>query len=124
MWSLSGSQGQDWKHGFVPIQLNGRYQIVIEGVRGKSFEGDIALDDIGVLPTDGCILQPIDADPVQIFQQAIACGFEENFCRWKFDPAGNFNWTRHTGNTPSVDTGPSTGKEIRNMESKVYKYLH
>ncbi|CAF4466629.1 unnamed protein product, partial [Rotaria magnacalcarata] len=48
IWALAGPRGPEWKHAFAPIQPNGRYQIIIEGVRGKSFEGDIAVDDIGV----------------------------------------------------------------------------
>jgi hypothetical protein len=84
--------------------------MIIEGVRGRNFEGDIAIDDIGILSTDTCVLQPIDADPIRIFQDKIACGFEQNFCQWQFDPTGNFNWTRHTAATPSMDTGPNSGK--------------
>ena len=110
IWVLAGAQGREWRHAFAPFQPSGRYQIIIEGSRGKSFEGDIALDDIGVLPTESCSLQPVDADPIQVSQQAISCNFDENFCQWQFDPTGNFNWTRHTENTPSTGTGPSSGK--------------
>jgi hypothetical protein len=46
IWALPGPQGQEWKHGLVPLQPSGRYQIIIEGLRGKSYEGDIALDDM------------------------------------------------------------------------------
>ena len=109
VWVLAGPQGNNWRHGFAPIQANGRYQIVIEGVRGKGFEGDIAIDDIGISTTHSCSLQPVDAAPIQVSQQAIACGFEENFCQWQHDPTGKFNWTRHTESTPSLDTGPSSG---------------
>jgi hypothetical protein len=111
VWTLDGPQGEAWRHGFVPIQPNGRYQIILDGVRGKAFEADIALDDIGVLLTDSCVLQPSQADPIEMFRQKIACGFEQNFCQWELDPTGKFNWTRHTENTPSIDTGPSSGKQ-------------
>ncbi|CAF4517080.1 unnamed protein product, partial [Rotaria magnacalcarata] len=33
----------------------------------------------------------------------------DDFCQWKFDPTGQFNWTRHTGSTDSSGTGPTTG---------------
>jgi len=95
----------------VPIQPTERYQIIIEGVRGRNFEGDIAIDDIGILPTDLCALQPSEADPIAIFQEKIACHFEQDFCQWQLDPTGNFNWTRHTESTPSLDTGPTSGKK-------------
>ena len=112
IWALPGPQGREWKHGLVPIQPSGRYQIIIEGLRGKSYEGDIAVDDIGIIPSDICTLQPVDADPIQASQQAVSCSFEENFCQWQFDPTGNFNWTRHTESTASTDTGPSSGTKI------------
>jgi hypothetical protein len=67
------------------------------------------VDDIGILAGNVCELTPIDADPIQTSQQAIACGFEVDFCQWQFDPTGNFNWTRQTESTSSGDTGPSSG---------------
>ncbi|CAF0847412.1 unnamed protein product, partial [Rotaria sordida] len=119
IWALAGHQGKTWKHGFAPIQPNGRYQVIIEGVRGKNYEGDIALDDIGVLPTETCVLQPYEADPIQISTQLVTCRFEQNFCQWQFDPTGDFNWTRHTESTPSTGTGPTTGAD----DSPYYIYI-
>lgn len=124
IWALDGQQGKDWRHGFVPVQSNERYQIIIEGVRGKSFEGDIAIDDIGVLPKDTCVIQPIEADPIRIYQEKIACHFEKDFCQWQFDPTGKFNWTRHTETTPSTDTGPNSGIErIRKVEIIIHSFV-
>ncbi|CAF4830330.1 unnamed protein product, partial [Rotaria socialis] len=80
VWALAGPRGPEWKHAFVPIQPNGRYQIIIEGVRGKSFEGDVAVDDIGVLQTESCKLQPFEADPAEVSQALVTCRFEEDFC--------------------------------------------
>ncbi|CAF4185562.1 unnamed protein product, partial [Rotaria sp. Silwood2] len=119
IWALAGQQGKDWKHAFAPIQPNGKYQVIIEGVRGKGFDGDIAVDDIGILPTDSCTLQPIDADPIQMSVQLIGCRFEQNFCQWQFDPTGDFNWTRHTESTSSIGTGPSSGAD----NSPYYIYI-
>jgi len=110
-WILDGQQGNEWRHGFVPIRPTGRYQVVIEGLYGRSFDGDVAIDDIGVLPTETCVLQPIQADPIGKFQEKFACGFETDFCQWQMDPTGKFNWTRHTESTPSTDTGPCSGNE-------------
>lgn len=113
IWALGGQQGREWRHGFAPIQANGRYQIIVEGIRGKSFEGDIALDDIGILADEACTLTPIDADPVYVYQQGVSCDFEKDLCQWRFDPTGDFNWTRHTESTPSMDTGPTSGKLLK-----------
>lgn len=115
VWALSGQQRNEWKHAIIPIQPNGRYQIIIEGVRGKSFEGDIAIDDIGFLQSDSCKLQPFEADPIEVIQQLVTCRFEEDFCQWQFDLTGDFNWTRHTGETSSTGTGPTAGKKIKNI---------
>ncbi|CAM4977745.1 unnamed protein product [Rotaria socialis] len=88
-------------------------------VRGKSFEGDIAVDEIGVQQTDSCKLQPFEADPVEVSQALVTCRFEDDFCQWKFDPTGQFNWTRHTGSTGSSGTGPTTGAD----NSPFYIYI-
>ena len=68
---------------------------MIEGVRGKDFQGDISLDDLVV--TD-------DACPPPKY-----CDFEQNQCGWSNQGYGDdFNWLRHNGGTPSAGTGPST----------------
>ncbi|KAI4829742.1 hypothetical protein KUCAC02_001415, partial [Chaenocephalus aceratus] len=45
VWSKSGHQGPDWRRAFFDISPSGPFQIVFEGIRGPSFEGDIAIDD-------------------------------------------------------------------------------
>lgn len=121
IWALEDQQGKEWKHGFVPIQSNERYQIIVEGIRGKGFEGDIAIDDIGILPMGTCELQPSEANPIKKFQEKIACHFETDLCQWQFDSTGKFNWTRHTEKTPSTDTGPDTGKKNNYLK---YKFIY
>ena len=111
IWVLEGQQGKDWKQGFALIQPNGQYQMIIEAVRGKYFEGDIAIDDLGILPTGACELQPKEADPIRTFQKQINCGFETDICQWQDDLTGQLNWTRHTDRTPTAETGPESGKE-------------
>ncbi|XP_005091598.2 MAM and LDL-receptor class A domain-containing protein 1 [Aplysia californica] len=43
--SLEGEQGRDWRMLSVNISSTD-FRIVLEGVRGKSFMGDIAVDDV------------------------------------------------------------------------------
>ncbi|XP_067035083.1 chymotrypsinogen B-like [Acropora muricata] len=58
VWSKSGNQGNVWKRDNFSIGA-GRYDLKIEGIRGQSYTGDIAVDSIsvssgpcsGVLPT-------------------------------------------------------------------------
>ena len=46
VWSLQGNQGRDWLLGtaYLPTCVS-QFNIVVEGIRGTSFTGDIALDD-------------------------------------------------------------------------------
>uniref|UniRef100_A0A8C7EE15 MAM domain-containing glycosylphosphatidylinositol anchor protein 1-like n=1 Tax=Nothoprocta perdicaria TaxID=30464 RepID=A0A8C7EE15_NOTPE len=46
VWSLSGNRGNMWQQAHVPINPPGPFQIIFEGVRGTSYEGDIAIDDV------------------------------------------------------------------------------
>ncbi|KAK7912717.1 hypothetical protein WMY93_012928 [Mugilogobius chulae] len=48
LWSKSGHQGPDWRKAFFDISPSGPFQIVFEGIRGPSFEGDIAIDDVSI----------------------------------------------------------------------------
>uniref|UniRef100_A0AAQ6AII5 MAM domain containing glycosylphosphatidylinositol anchor 1 n=1 Tax=Amphiprion ocellaris TaxID=80972 RepID=A0AAQ6AII5_AMPOC len=48
MWTKSGDQGSDWKKAFFGISPSGPFQIVFEGIRGPSYEGDIAIDDVSI----------------------------------------------------------------------------
>jgi hypothetical protein len=66
IWQLSGKQSnnqKDWKFGSVPLVPNQQnFKIVIEGVVGSSFDGDIALDDF-VFEISPCNIQPAMALP-------------------------------------------------------------
>ncbi|KAJ7380815.1 hypothetical protein OS493_007199, partial [Desmophyllum pertusum] len=110
--------------------------VVFEGVRGNSYNGDIALDDISfTVSSANCRIQPPDAlpagmttaappvsttssvSPTTIGNQGNDCNFESGICKWTFDSQVHFNWTRHKGSTGSGGTGPkydhtlgSTGK--------------
>ena len=48
VWSRSGTRSNQWYQAQVDIMGNSTYKIVFEGVRGTSFRGDIAIDDITV----------------------------------------------------------------------------
>ena len=46
VWSLRGNQGDQWLQGiaYLPTCAS-EFNIIVEGIRGTSFTGDIALDD-------------------------------------------------------------------------------
>lgn len=53
-------------------------------------------------------------DIIQIFRNKLlfmysadVCTFESNFCDWTNSHNDQTNWRRHSGSTPSSNTGPS-----------------
>ena len=46
--SKNGTHGNQWQRLQVQVDVSGGKQLVIEGVRGSSYLGDIAIDDIHV----------------------------------------------------------------------------
>ncbi|XP_022097777.1 MAM and LDL-receptor class A domain-containing protein 2-like [Acanthaster planci] len=108
IWFLSGQQSTnstDWKYGQVGVTDSNPFQVMFEGVVGKSFAGDIAIDDVLFLP-GLCNAFPTIADPTQYGFNA-TCDFEASLCSWQQARDDQFDWTRYQGSTPSVDTGPS-----------------
>lgn len=69
-------------------------QAVFEGIRGRGYRGDIAIDDTevknGPCPPPG------------------SCDFEKGLCAYQNELSGDdFDWERNTGHTVSIGTGPS-----------------
>ena len=54
MWSLTGSQGDQWLMGKVGIKSTVPLSVVIEGIRGTGIRGDIAVDDISYQKDNYC----------------------------------------------------------------------
>lgn len=48
IWTHTGTLSNKWYSASVNIQGGSSYNVVFEGVRGISYRGDIALDDITV----------------------------------------------------------------------------
>ena len=70
------------------------HKIVFEGVKGASYTGDIAIDDVKVM--DGSCPLPGD------------CSFDDGLCTWTNARTGDkFDWIIGGGRTPSFLTGPS-----------------
>jgi len=83
IWTKSGTQGNIWHRGTQTLDnLNSTtmygWRIAFEGVVGKSFLGDIALDDI--------FLSPSACPPSR------TCDFELGLCDFQANPAGS--WIR------------------------------
>lgn len=68
---------------------------MFEGIRGRGYRGDIAIDDTlvknGPCPPPG------------------SCDFEKGLCAYQNELVDdNFDWERNSGHTGSIGTGPST----------------
>lgn len=104
IWSRSGNYGNLWRYGHVTIRSDSDFQIVLEGIVGRSIEGDAAIDDIEV-ENGAC------------YEEA-SCDFESGTCGYYNTKEGDdFDWLRsramHVNLTysPSVDvtTGTTEG---------------
>ena len=50
LWTVNGPNEDVWKHAVIDIAPQTTpFHLVIEGVRGNSYNGDAAIDDIVVL---------------------------------------------------------------------------
>ena len=99
IWNRTGDQGNVWRHGRVNLQSYTRFRVLLEGIVGASYRGDIAIDDIYI------------AD--KPCPPAGSCDFEYgSLCTWSNVPNGNttgrddFDWETNSGSTISFGTGP------------------
>ena len=49
IWKRTGNLGDLWRFGHVTVRSDLNFQLVIEGIVGKSYDGDAAIDDTEVL---------------------------------------------------------------------------
>ncbi|XP_078352104.1 MAM and LDL-receptor class A domain-containing protein 2-like [Oculina patagonica] len=104
IFNMSGDQGNYWRK--VTRTVNLSHVLTFEGIVGSSFESDIAIDNVTVSEGD-C--------PV-----AVSCDFDSGLCGgWRQSNSDVFNWTRHTGSTPSFSTGPD-GDHTSGLGSYMY----
>ena len=110
-------------------------QVVFEGIRGRGYQGDIAIDDIA-FTVGTCVVLPHNAVPIVPTTVAstappttpprgkFSCDFEIDFCSWSQDSSDQFNWTRHHGRTSSTDTGPTTDHTLKTGTFHISPYNH
>ncbi|KAJ8299824.1 hypothetical protein KUTeg_023884 [Tegillarca granosa] len=80
-----------------------------EGIRGTGYDGDIAVDDIKLLPGP---CQPTGT-----------CDFEVDVCGYSNTRNGdNFDWLRSAGSTLTANTGPSVD-HTTNTDQGFYMYI-
>ncbi|XP_033121015.1 MAM and LDL-receptor class A domain-containing protein 1-like [Anneissia japonica] len=94
-WSKANEQGNQWIPAQVATSEPGTYQIMFEGIVGSGVRGDIAIDDVRI--TDRACTPSL-----------VQCDFEDqSICSFVQDSSDDFEWTRASGTTPSIATGPS-----------------
>ena len=70
--------------------------MVFEAVMGSDYTSDIAIDDYSIVGGE-C-------------PTPLSCSFEEDLCGYDnevYFKTDNFDWVRKSGNTRSINTGPS-----------------
>ncbi|CAI9725294.1 and LDL-receptor class A domain-containing 2-like [Octopus vulgaris] len=121
IWELSRDQGNKWLYGQAPIQSHTEYQIIIEATRGRTFEGDLAIDDI-IFKDSDCSVLPHTAAPKDTnvviptgippknteTTKPFNCSFDDGICGWTQDPQDDFDWSEMAGKTQTWGTGPSS----------------
>ena len=93
LWTKSGNRGLGWHFGNIYISTPGNLQIVIEGIAGAKYDGDIAIDDL--------------SSNVGHCPPSATCDFEQDICSYTQDTGDQFDWSRHSGTTGTTGTGPS-----------------
>ncbi|XP_067654504.1 MAM and LDL-receptor class A domain-containing protein 1-like [Haliotis asinina] len=105
-WKRTGTQGTHWLMGQFSVNVKTPFNVVIEGVRGNGYRGDIAIDDVNI--TNGSCSAGTTVGPSSK-PAADKCNFEaSNLCGFSQDHSDKFDWSRTTGSTSSRGTGPSS----------------
>ncbi|CAF0741635.1 unnamed protein product, partial [Brachionus calyciflorus] len=137
LWTLRYAQGSDWNQGRVSYTEMSSHTIIFEGIRGTNL-GDIALDDIEIVPSSGCNILPTTANPVltttissTLFtttptstiplttyiwnsQSEFDCNFELDFCSWTNDTTADYTWLRQNPSTFSFSSAPTEDHTYQN----------
>jgi len=97
-------------------------QLILNGVAGSYFHGDIAIDDVAFtrgVPCSKGPLYPSYATPPSQSTAAptlppftpevsgFVCNFNDGFCSWTNDQSDGYDWQLLTGKPGLSNTGPS-----------------
>ncbi|XP_020613608.1 MAM and LDL-receptor class A domain-containing protein 1-like [Orbicella faveolata] len=132
VWSKTGDQEDYWHFGSQAF-YGDHYTVSFVGVRGNSYLGDISLDEVSVSDAEECKnLGPKQGD-VGGNPKEGNCNFESKNkvdtgkCKWLDVKDDQFDWTIHSGKTPSSGTGPSSDHTLSRgpqRRSKEGKYIY
>lgn len=127
IWTSSGNQGNVWRYAAVNATSNSQFGIIIEGVRGGTYTGDIAIDDVRISYISCSAVTtptqiPVGSSPATYPPSTLDCTFELGLINWVQDHTDGFDWSTHTGSTASRRTGPTTDHTLQNNAGH-YMYI-
>ena len=88
MWEKDGTQGNQWNEQKITLMSSDPWKVTFEGIVGKMFYGDIALDDLSMVE-----------GPCE--RNKLKCDFEIDLCDYK--QHYGVNWTRGQPSKDSID---------------------
>nr|XP_058972703.1 MAM and LDL-receptor class A domain-containing protein 1-like [Pocillopora verrucosa] len=120
VFSVDGNKGDQWYSAEYSLTGPEQFQLAFEAVRGNGYRGDIALDEIKLVPgkcnaSPGTPAPPVIKTPVKQkttpeppTRGEVYCNFDSRtFCQFTQTTADEFDWVLNKGNTPSApQTGP------------------
>uniref|UniRef100_A0A8C5G2Y6 Zonadhesin-like n=1 Tax=Gouania willdenowi TaxID=441366 RepID=A0A8C5G2Y6_GOUWI len=130
------NQGNVWHLAQVDIKITGPFQIIFEGRRGSNEQSDVAIDDVKLYEGPCWNVNPVvttvplisarsttappsvplpsmsASEPSTVISTQpsvcqLQCDFEQDLCQWHQLLTDVFDWTRHSGSTHTMTTGPS-----------------
>ncbi|XP_033112664.1 MAM and LDL-receptor class A domain-containing protein 1-like [Anneissia japonica] len=113
IWSKNGPQTKrsEWREVELVLHSASPFQIIFEGIIGSGNRSDIGIDDVKYIHA---------ALPGE-------CDFEGgnlgSLCGFYQDDTDHFDWLLHSGETPSLDTGPFFDSTFQNGSEGHYIYI-
>ncbi len=101
LWTRRFSQGNQWLQASVDLEYSPDYKLVLEGFRGASYMGDIALDDLE-FREGACPRQR---------QYTFECDFDRDECGFQDDITSKLKFTRASGRI-RAGTGPDNDHTV------------
>lgn len=100
LWSLTGDQGSNWNTASVDLSAysGSTIQLRFDGTTSTSYQGDMCIDKLAINEGISC---------TSVTSMPYSESFEASLGIWAQGSGDDMDWTRKTGSTSSVNTGPA-----------------
>lgn len=108
VWTQSGDQGNVWNAETVALSTyanNSNVRLRWNGTTATSYTSDMTVDNIRVQDVS------VSACSGEVSSFPYSESFESGTGAWAQESGDDFDWSRDSGGTPSVNTGPTTGSD-------------